>query len=280
MKKTIIICVLFGLTIFLSVVGTLYLTDSSGVPADFEVHHIDSQVLSEKRRIIVKKPKGYDQRSEQTYPVIYICGGNSLTYSVGYDTELLTRLGHLEPAIIVGIPNINQASRQRDLTPPFMKQDLDIDNSPLGQANRYLKFIEEEVITLVEKRYRNSSKKIIVGHSREGLFVTYTLMSKPDLFQGHLALSPALWREDHLIVKRFQEQLSNIDRIPSRFYISMGDQEVPKMTKAFDHLADILKHNSTIHKIRHKCTYTAGANHQTNPYLSAPEGLEWLLSIQ
>ncbi len=147
--------------------------------------------------------------------------------------DLLCRLGYSQEAIIVGIQGINQKARQRDLTPPFLKQDLDDTDSPLGKADDFLSFLEDEVIALVEKTYATNSKRTIIGHSREGLMVCYSLMAKPKLFDTRIALSPALWREDNLFVNRFETFLIAHPNIDSELYLSMGDSEVDKMKRAF-----------------------------------------------
>lgn len=265
------------LTAFISVILTIYISDTSETPSSYDIYEIDSEVLSEKRELIVKLPSEYEKSSDKVYPVIYVFGGNTLTYSIAYDTDLLTRTGHLENVIVVGISNISQKTRQRDLTPPFMKQDIDEPDSPLGSANKYLDFVQNEVIDLIERTYRTSSKRIAIGHSREGLMVIYTLMAKPDLFQGHIALSPALWRENNLFLDHFKEAMAKTDTIESYLFLSMGDKEVSKMKKAFNLTVEFLNTDGISKKIKSKSSYTKGATHSNNALLSAPIGVETIL---
>lgn len=258
----------------ISVAITIYVIDTSETPDSYDVHFIDSKILSEKREIIISKPEHYDDNDLRDLPVIYVFGGNSLTYSISYDVQLLMRTGYLEPVIVVGVSNINQKTRQRDLTPPFMKQDIDESNSPLGKADTYLEFIESEVIPLIEKEYRTSSERIAVGHSREGLLVMYSQISRPNLFIGRLALSPALWREENLFVDKFKDYLQKQNSIESKLFLSIGDQEVEKMKKAFDLTIDFLAKDSTV--MDWKSQYTKGAVHSNNAILSAPIGIDWI----
>ncbi|MEM9261235.1 MAG: hypothetical protein AAGA62_16465, partial [Bacteroidota bacterium] len=134
MQKVLVIFGAMTMAAFVAVVGTLYVVDSSGIPDDFEVHQLDARLLSERRALIVKLPLAYDEQAPQGYPVVYVFGGNTLTFSLAADLELLQRMEHLPPVILVGVPNISQKTRQRDLTPPFLKQDLDEASSPLGRA--------------------------------------------------------------------------------------------------------------------------------------------------
>jgi len=255
----------------------MYFVDSSETPSSYTIHEIDSKILSEKRELIVKLPSDYEQNLDKVYSVIYVFGGNTLTYSIAYDTELLARTNHLENVIVVGIPNINQKSRQRNLTPPFMKQDLDEPGSPLGEANIYLDFVQDEVINFIEKTYRTSKKRIAVGHSREGLMVMYSLIYKRNLFQGHIALSPALWRENNLFIDNFKESISTLDTIKSTLFLSMGTKEVNKMKNAFDSIIQFLSTDTINKKVTWNSMYTKGAIHSNNALLSAPIGIETVL---
>lgn len=275
MKRTLFLLALIAITALTSVILTFYVLDTSETPSSYDVYNIESQILSEKREIIVSKPDNYQELNSEKYPVVYVFGGNTLTYSIAYDVKLLTRTENMESTIIVGIPNISQKTRQRDLTPHFMKQDIDEANSPLGKADQYLNFVETELIPFIEKHYRTNNIKIAVGHSREGLMVLYSLLQKPNLFTDRLVLSPALWREDNLFVHKFEDYLDKQDSIESTLFLSMGDREVDKMKKAFDLTVEILKRDST--SIEWKYIYTKGAVHSNNALLSAPVGLNWIL---
>ncbi|MBL4605980.1 MAG: alpha/beta hydrolase [Flavobacteriaceae bacterium] len=277
MRKNSKIVLLVVITTFISVISTMYLVDTSETPSSYNIHEIDSKILLENRELIVKLPSDYELNSDKVYPVIYVFGGNTLTYSIAYDTDLLVRTGHLESAIIVGISNISQETRQRDLTPPFMKQDIDETDSPLGKADNHLDFVQKEVIDFIERTYRTSSTRIAVGHSREGLMVMYSLISKTDLFQGHTALSPALWRENNLFIDNFKKFISKTDTIKSYLFLSMGDQEVNKMKNAFNSTIEFLSTDSISKKIKWNSLYTKGATHNNNALLSAPIGIETIL---
>lgn len=278
MKRFLQLTVIIMLTASIASILTLYFTDTSGVPSTFEVHNIQSTILSEQREIIVKLPVGYQRNNEKRYPVVYVVGGNSLTYSIAYDASLLHRTQHIQEAIIVGVSNISQDTRQRYLTPPYMRQNLDKEDASLGKADQYLDFLETEVIAMIDQKYRTGENRIVIGHSREGLFVLYALTAQPTLFQGHIALSPALWREDNLFVRHFERYLNQTDTIHSRLFLSMGEQEVEKMTNAYDLLVDMLSQDKYDSKLQWTSMYTENATHRNNAQLSAPIGLNKLLT--
>lgn len=276
MKKRTIYTILFvAIVAFISAFTTFIILDTSNTPSTYDTIKIESTLLKETRELIIKKPSNY--KKNKHYPVIYVLGGNSLTYTVVNDTDLLSRVGNIPEVIVVGITGIDQKTRQRDLTPPFLKQDLDDTDSPLGKADNFLKYIETEVIPLVEKNYSTTNQRTIVGHSREGLLVLYSLMAKPSLFDTRITLSPALWREDNKFVKRFDDYLTENPNVSSNIFMSMGEDEVDKMKKAFDLTVDVLTRKAPPSLIW-KSYYMPKATHQTNHYLTACIGIDYFLN--
>jgi hypothetical protein len=276
MKKRIIYTVLFVIIAsFISAITTLIIVDTSDTPSTYDTVEIESTVLRETRELIIKKPENYIK--DKKYPVVYVLGGNSLTYTVANDADLLARVGNIPEVIVVGITGIDQKTRQRDLTPPFLKQDLDEANSPLGKADDFLKYIETEVIPLIEKSYNTNNQRAIVGHSREGLLVMYSLMAKPNLFDIRIALSPALWREDNMFVKRFETFLTENPNISSNLFMSMGEAEVDKMKNAFNLTVAVLTQKAPSNLIW-KSFYMPKATHQTNHYLTACIGIDYFFN--
>ncbi len=274
-NKTLYTILFVAIAAFISVMVTFIILDTSETPLTYDTYEIESKTLQETRELIVKKPRNYTK--DKQYPVVYVLGGNSLTYTVVNDTDLLARVGNIPEVIVVGIPSIDQKVRQRDLTPPFLKQDLDETNSPLGRGDTFLQFIENELIPLVESKYTTTSKRVIIGHSREGLWVFYSLIAKPTLFDTRIALSPALWREDNAFVKRFDEYLTAHPNLNTHLFMSMGEDEVDKMKNAFDASVDVLK-NKAPSNLLWKSYYMPNATHQTNHYLTASIGIDYFLN--
>ncbi|MEQ5790694.1 alpha/beta hydrolase [Muricauda sp. NFXS6] len=273
-KRNIYTIILIVAAAFLSAIVTLIIVDSSDTPSSYDKVTIQSSFLKEKREIIIKKPRNYV--ANKKYPVVFVLGGNSLTYSVVHDLSLLSRVGNIPDVIVVGVTNIDQKSRQRDLTPPFLKQDLDDKDSSLGEADNYLDFIEKEVIRFVKENY-NVSKKIVIGHSREGLLVMYSIMARPKLFDARIALSPALWRENNVFVKQFGEFLSKNKQVDGDLFISMGKKEVNKMKNAFELTIQTLNSNAP-ETFKWKSFYMPNATHQTNHYLTAAIGVDHIFN--
>jgi len=235
-------------------------------------YEIISSVLNEQRDIFVMLPDSYNKSNQSKFDVIYVLSSNRLAYNLALDKELLSRKNKLPPSIIVSIPNINSTTRQRDLTPPFLKQDLDDKNSPSGQADKFLDYIAKDVTPFIKANYPTSGNNVLVGHSRAGLLVFYSLLYNPNQFSGRIALSPALWREDNLFITKLKQQLPKLSLRRSYFYLSMGDLEVAKMKHAFD-LATVTFAQQPHDDLLYFSHYQPFADHSSNHFITAATGL-------
>ncbi|MFK7952868.1 MAG: alpha/beta hydrolase, partial [Ekhidna sp.] len=254
----------------ISVMATIiaeHITDNT----EYKDCKIQSAVLGETRKLIVKLPNGYGQEEDVQYPVVYVIGSSGLMSQISNDVDLLNRTGYLEKMILVCVTTENAKGRRRDLTPPFLFQELDKKNSPKGEADQFLEYIEKEAIPFVNTKFATNSDKLILGHSREGLFTMYSMIARPDLFTGHIALSPALWRENELFIDKMGGFLNSRDSSGGFLYMSIGDAEVAKMKNAFDKMGNLLSTSSNSPEWISQ--YIEGATHQTNHYLSATIGI-------
>lgn len=233
-----------------------------------------SSVLGEDRQLIVHPPESYERDSSRRYPVIYVLDGSSQDGHTARSAALLARLGLMPELIVVGLPNVSGEGRQRDYTPPFMRQDIDESGSAMGRGDRFLHFIKAEVVPAIDRQYRTTDLRMLAGHSRGALLVTYSLMQEPDLFQARFAHSPALWREDAVMVTALDGHLAS-HPAAGAFYMSMGGEEVERMVTAFDRLRDVLASRAPA-TLRWQADRIPGANHQKNGEWATPVGLRWM----
>ena len=265
-------------TLVASVVGTVaaidYLRGRDVATDRFIPRTFESTVLDEPREMLVHLPESYHRAPDRRFDVVYVLDGSSLDGPTAEGAAMMARLALTPEVIVVGLPNVSGAGRQRDYTPPFMRQDIDTADSALGRGDRFLDFLEQELVPLVERDYRTTGRRILSGHSRGGLLVVYALMARPALFDGYLAHSPALWRDDEALVasrwRRGSPTRSTLDRF---LYLSIGADEVPRMMAGFDHLRDVLAQRAAAAGLRWQSDVVAGADHQANGAWASPLGL-------
>ena len=235
---------------------------------------LHSAILNEERRAIIHLPRNYSKDPSRRYPVMYVLDGTSQDQHTADKITILSDAGLIPTAIVVGLPN-TRGNRERDQTPPYMRRDVNDANSAFGAADKFLSFLEKELIPFVESNYRTSSHRTLSGNSRGGLFVLYSLMEKPDLFHARFCYSTPVWRFDNLMVNKTSEFLRSSSASNNFLYLSVGEKETEQMVGGFNKLVDALKKNRKS-GFRWVADYTPFAVHQDNARISTSKGLvEW-----
>lgn len=203
---------------------------ASEIDAEFQISNtrsftIESTILNRKYDLYVKLPNDYfrDENRSKRYPVLYLNDG-PYTFKVAAG---VTHFSSMDKAIVVGISFAHgengQFSRVRDLTP---EEDKSWKKYETGGAPKYLKFIEGEVFSFIEKKYRTDvSKRILSGHSLGGSFGAWVLVTKPELFSGYILTSPSLWFKDDLIFELEERYARNNASLNATVFIATGALE-------------------------------------------------------
>lgn len=148
-----------------------------------ESFRLKSKLLSEEREISVYLPSGY-ATSQQRYPVIFALDGESTAPMAANAVAFLTgnlAISHMPEALVIGVKNTN---RNRDMPVPR--------EYGTGSEAKFLAFLVDELLPLVEQKYRTQPLRILLGHSQGGLFAHYALTAQPTAFQWYLALDAPL----------------------------------------------------------------------------------------
>ena len=188
---------------------------------------IYSEILNEDRILEIHLPKNYE-KSDKTYPVLYLLDSfYNFSHAVGTVEYLF--LNELIPEmIVVGIRN---TKRNRDFTPDALElSKRNKDRMGLtGGADKFIDFLDKELIPHVEQTYKAASYKIIVGHSLGGLLNVYTFFKKPELFNAYLTISPSLWYPNVLISKKFENVFTDSLEPNRTFYLTLADENSGNM---------------------------------------------------
>ena len=177
------------------------------------------------------------------YPVVYLTDANYYFGMVTEMTRAMSWCGSTTDAIIVGIgypedENPPEAwrdavvGRNYDFT-PLMDEQADTEDSKwlkrkvvTGGAPKFLQFIKQELIPVIEKDFpADPKKRVIAGHSLGGLFTAYALFTEPTLFDTFLICSPSLYKHDRLIFKLEEQYAKRRKRLAANAYLSVGELE-------------------------------------------------------
>lgn len=178
---------------------------------------VQSKALGESRPVNVHVPARY--RASEPLPVLYMPdGGMDEDFPhVVRAVDSLIASGTIRPVIIVGVPN---TQRRRDLTgPTTVKSDSAI--APVvGGSATFRRFLRDELIPEIERRYRTTRERAIVGESLAGLFVVETFLNDPALFTHYVALDPSLWWNKGALVESATAKIAAFGPAPRSLYLA------------------------------------------------------------
>lgn len=188
-----------------------------------ETLSVESTVLGERRVINVYLPPGYAEGTERV-PVLYMPDGGlgeDFHHVMGL-VDVGVKNGTMRPFVLVGIEN---TERRRDLVGPSeVPEDLAI--APhAGGANRFRRFIREELKPRIAARYRVTSESAVIGESFAGLFVLETMLLDPELFDTYIAISPSTWWNHAALVRGAETKLAAWSTQQKTLYLANAEED-------------------------------------------------------
>lgn len=196
-----------------------------------EVRRLTSRVNGVDYELRVSLPHGYEGGT-QRHPVVYTLDADYSFLIARNITDHLAERNHLREVIVVGIayggPLRYRLNRTRDYTPTHVPdggygpeyQEVS------GGGPDFLEALEEEILPFVDRHYRTlPGDRTLVGHSYGGLFTTWALLTRPGLFQRHVAVSPSLWYDDRLVLRLEERYAAEHHTLPAHLYLCVGSRE-------------------------------------------------------
>jgi predicted alpha/beta superfamily hydrolase len=235
-----------------------------------ETFGIDSKVLAETRTYVVHTPDYYSN-GKDAYPVLVLQDAENNFAYTSAAVHLLSANGRIPAMIVVGI---NNTDRTRDMTPTRPKASPE--GTPwtmsAGGADKFLSFIADELLPTIDRDYRTRPYRVLVGHSLGGLFATYALMNRPEVFNGYLIISPSLWWDDQALVKTAQPFFAAHQDMHADIYMAMASEGDAMLGGAWK-LSAVLE-ESRLPYVRWQFKRSPEEDHGTIPYISTYEGLQ------
>lgn len=219
---------------------------------------LHSKALDGDRTINIYLPEGFSPKDTLSYPVIYVLDGGMeedfvhITGVVRFNAQ--PWIARFPPSIVVGIEG---NTRTLDFT--FAVPDLDFLEKEgfkksafpsFGGSEKYMDFLEGELLPYVERTYRATGKRTIVGESLAGLLTTEILLKRPDMFDDYIIISPSLWWGEPSLLEN-AGQLPN-EKLKKKVNVYIGApnrEEDVRMFAQAENLFFILKDNENIHPI-------------------------------
>jgi len=258
----------------------------NGVRIDF-----NSRIMAEDRIIWIKVPASYNEQkgTAQSYPVMYVLDGKTAFFPITGVVSFMSEKDHVNyqipEMIIVGV---DTEKRFRDLTPNASTKQPNGDEAKTpeqklmmkesGGGEKFLKFLQEEVFTYVEKNYRTNPYRLYVGHSLGGLTSTYTFLKHPDIFNAVISIDPSLWWDGAKYVNEAPELLKKMPTDKMRkYYVSVIDSSnyggrLQFHTNAIFTIGKAME-KASLKNVQYKVDYIPNTDHSSIPMLSWYNGL-------
>jgi uncharacterized protein len=186
-------------------------------------HNIYSAQLKEQRVLNIYLPDGYSPDSATRYPVLYLLDGSAhedFIHIAGI-VQFLNMIGDLPKIIVVGIANVD---RKRDFTFPTTVAADKKDFPTTGGSAAFIAFMEKELQPFIQKQYKTTDDKMIIGQSLGGLLATEILLTKPQLFNQYMIVSPSLWWDNESLLEKAPALLKKQQDKNRQVYIAVGTE--------------------------------------------------------
>ena len=192
---------------------------------------IESTLLKEKRIVNVYLPEGYSASDTISYPVVYLLDGSAdedFIHVAGlYQFYSFSWIRRVPNSIVVGIANVD---RKRDFTFPSGIREEQENYKTAGHSKSFISFIKNELQPFIQKHYRSSDDKTLIGQSLAGLLATEILLYQPELFNRYIIISPSLWWNDGSLLKGTKDNLVKNHLPGTRVYIGVGKEGLAPST--------------------------------------------------
>ena len=215
-----------------------------------EVHSVPSKILGRDYEIFVSLPESYpikedaknDPKKETTkpnapkaYPVMFVTDAN---YAFPLLRSINRRVAdhgeNLQEFILVALSYAKgddpAFSRDRDYTPTDIDRKktraIDQNGEVYGQAEKYRRYVAEEVFPYVAQHFRADMKrKVFAGHSYGALFGAHVLLTSPAMFNNYILSSASLWFDNGVIFDTERRYAAaNVD-LPAKVLLLNGAYE-------------------------------------------------------
>lgn len=254
-------------------VAALLVAAATAAASESEVGRLESAALGGVREYTVRVPASYGRAPSRRYPVIYVLDGPPLDARTAEAAAANVARGASPELIVVGIPNMRPGERARDFLPPAVRFTRRDGSTFAGGADRFLRFLRNELIPKIERDYRTAAPRLIAGHSLGAIFVFYSLTEAPSLFAARFAHSPALWRGAPQVAASLSEWLDHRPGDGGYLHMTVGAEEGDSLQSGYRTLRAVLQAHPSTPGFRWDARVTPGAVHETNMALATPAAL-------
>jgi predicted alpha/beta superfamily hydrolase len=204
---------------------------------------LHSEQTGEEYQISIGLPLSYNRQSSRKYPLVVLLDAN-LFFNLLTDTARVMHMFQSIPEVIVvgiGYPIKSLigedfkrfvSHRVKDFTPAqsrYLEGQVGAwlggRRVETGGAGKFLSFIREELLPLVEANYpADPNDRTLVGHSLSGLFALHALFQEPRVFHRFVSGSPAIGYGGQSLLQAEQDYARTNADLPANLYLAIGSE--------------------------------------------------------
>jgi predicted alpha/beta superfamily hydrolase len=255
-----------------------------------KIDSTQSKILNEKRKIMVYVPtrSAEGDYGKQRYPVIYSLDGDEIYFTMLAGTvRFLSTI--YEPvfseSIVVSIQNTD---RTRDLTPTHNVDSPE--DSTSGGGEKFISFIDRELIPYIDDNYPTTGYKIISGGSLAGLLGMQVFIHHTNLFNSYICTEPSMWWDNQTLLKETEKALATNKFNGKSLFLGIANtmedgMDINRVTKdttnATIHIRSILKlrkalENNKENGLNYQSKYYNNETHATVSLISQYDALRFI----
>lgn len=235
--------------------------------------------------VYVKLPAGYHraENADRRYPVIYLNDGPYTFQVASGTTRLPMGAGKMQPVILVGLSFAKgeggMKSRVLDLT---HETDASWKKYETGGGPRYFKFLQQQVIPMIEEAYRADPKqRTLSGQSLGGSFGAWVMLERPGTFSGYILTSPSLWYKNRDIFTFEADYAKSQTDLAATAYFAVGGKETLEAGMGYPMAAQLTEFVSTLEgrkypNLKIMSEVIPGAIHETTFPQGFIRGMQWM----
>ncbi len=196
-------------------------------------HYLNSRILNEKRSYHVYLPTSYSWANNRSYPVLYLLDGESQFLHTAAAVDYLASNREIPEMIVVGL---NSTIRIRDFTPTDWPE-MWVGG---GGAPNFKRFLAEELVPAIDKKYRTDGFRVLSGTSASGLFAIYSFISADSPFQAYFAHSPSLDWDNNWPEKSLKSAIAEHRNLRGFLYVARSD-DTGRPLEDFQRFVEVLR---------------------------------------
>ncbi|WP_207219930.1 alpha/beta hydrolase [Emticicia agri] len=234
-----------------------------------QIDEIQSTQLAETRILNIYLPEGYAPEDTTRYSVVYLLDGSKdedFIHVAGlYQFNSFPWINRVSPSIVVGIATVD---RRRDFTYPTTIQKDKEKYKTTGGSDKFIAFLEKELQPYIEKKFKVTQSKTIIGQSLGGLLATEILLKKPALFNEYIIISPSIWWDNGSLLNINSAILQETFKQQTKVYIGVGKEgltptEMPRVMEVDANLLAEKLRSSKSKNLKVYFDYLPEENHAT-----------------